>query len=65
MNQIPTAEEFWIKWPSNRPTSECLIEFAKLHVDKQREQVLDALPNTLDVEVYKIARHTYPLTNIK
>jgi|APGre2960657373_1045057.scaffolds.fasta_scaffold158236_1 hypothetical protein len=52
MNNIPTAEE-WLKhfeenaYPDT-PISECMIEFAKLHVKAQQEAILEKVSMVKD-----------------
>ena len=73
---IPTAEE-WLKhfeenaYPGT-PISECMIEFAKMHVEAALREALESIPclgSSSDIASYEEVRdavlNAYPLTNIK
>jgi hypothetical protein len=80
MNKIPTAEE-WLKhfeenaYPDT-PISECMIEFAKLHVEAQLKAILKnvqmtgiAYGNDKSITDYEVDKESiinaYPLDQIK
>jgi hypothetical protein len=77
MEKIPTAAE-WLKhfedsaYP-NTPISECMIEFAKLHVEATlkdvKQQLIDALDDHLMLEenICKVIGNinNYSLENVK
>lgn len=73
---IPTSEE-WLKhfeenaYPGT-PISECMIEFAKMHVEAALREALESIPclgSSSDIATYEEVRdavlNAYPLTNIK
>lgn len=71
MNKIPTAAEF-IQANTHKSNEELLIEFAKLHVQKCKEEIADKAKIKYqqfgDGDVEGVDRHSilsaYPLTKI-
>lgn len=73
MKKLPTAEEFLnskqYDWVEDINTTECMIEFAKLHVQAALESAAEKLPYddklNQDMLVKKSILNAYPLNNIK
>lgn len=74
MEKIPTAEE-WLKhfeenaYPGT-PISECIIEFAKLHVEAAIKECIECAPTSSTDAIYHrdvvvCLTDCYPLSNIK
>ena len=81
-NNLPTAEEFLTSkqynWVEDINTTECMIEFAKLHVEAQKKAIKlkiqifleqQGMSLTDDWELENtgntVINEAYPLTNIK
>jgi hypothetical protein len=77
MNKVITAEEFLAKYQKSGnhfcvtkgEAINKLVEFAKLHLEAQKEEIKKVIKETISVynwEVpFKIIDEAYPLTNIK
>ncbi len=68
-NNLPTAEEFLTSkqydWVEDINTTECMIEFAKLHVTQALKAAAKSAKFSLESGKGEVYFDVYPLTNIK
>jgi hypothetical protein len=62
-NKIPTAEQFF---HYNASVFEIMIEFAKMHCEAQKKEILEKVTNSNGGDYFEESiTNAYPLENIK